>query len=52
MKKKYVSPESEYIDFKAQDVVTEVLPIDDYDTPPDAEGGTVKSDVDDLFGKS
>lgn len=47
MKKNYIAPESEYIDFVTEDLVTAVMPpVQTYnDENPDVETGTQESDV-------
>ena len=45
MKKKYGAPKSEYIRFDVTDVITDVLPLDQYATQESSDAGAPSVDV-------
>lgn len=47
MKKNYIAPKSEYVDFESEDLITAVMPpVSSYnDENPDVETGTEESNV-------
>ena len=45
MKKKYVAPKSEYIRFDVADVITDVLPLDQYATQQSSDSSAPSMDV-------